>query len=239
MKKVVTVILAAGKGVRMKSKIPKVLQKVGGVPIIDRITQSVKSVSKKLIFVVGNNFVRKHLSKTKAQIVYQRKRLGTAHAFLKTEKLINSQDTILVLPGDIPMITKKTIAKLVEHHFREKNDITILSTVLKDPTGYGRIIKKGKSVVAIREELDTTEKEKRIKKVNAGCYVFSAAVFKTARKIRKNQRKGEYYLTDIIECGNAEGLKIGEFEAKNAEEVSGINTKSQLEKINGKFGRKQ
>ena len=134
---------------------------------------------------------------------------------------------------------RKTIETFVRFHFREKNDLTILTATVANPSGYGRIIKRGKYVVAVREELDANAREKKIKKINSGCYIFTAPeIFKLLKKIRKNPLKGEYYLTDIIEIAAKSGLKIGEFSAPNPKEVSGVNTKRQLAEINKNSGRK-
>jgi bifunctional UDP-N-acetylglucosamine pyrophosphorylase/glucosamine-1-phosphate N-acetyltransferase len=241
MKKVTTVILAAGKGVRMKSKIPKVLQNVNGIPMIDRITDVVSPFSKKIIYVIGKKEIKSHLKKNKKSVfVFQRKKLGTAHAFLKTEKLFGrKKKKVLLLPGDVPLIDKNTIKKFIDFHIRGKNDISILTAKIKNPHGYGRIIKKKNMVCSIREELDANEREKKIKTINGGIYIFTLPkIFEILKKVKKNPLKGEYYLTDVIEIAYREGLKIKNFNLKNSQQIIGINTKKQLQELNRKLGRK-
>ena len=230
-----TVILAAGRSVRMESPVPKVLHKVCGTPIIDRIVNATAPFSKKMIFVVNGKKVTRHLKKYKtAELVFQKKLLGTANALLQTEKLFDKRKSrILVLPGDAPLISKKIIKKFILFHGNSANDISILTANLKNPFGYGRIIKKDGFVSEIREELDATEKEKRIRTVNGGIYIFPVPkIFTLLKKVKLNPRKKEYYLTDVMKIASGLGMKTGAMTLRDETFLLGVNTTEDLKRIN-------
>jgi len=230
-----TVILAAGKSTRMKSLTPKVLYKVRGIPIIDRIINATAPVSKNLIFIVNSKKVIRHLKKYKTgKLVIQKKLIGTANALLQTEKPLGKRKCrILVLPGDAPLISKEVIRKFILFHKNSANDISILTANLKNPFGYGRIIKKDGLVSEIREELDATEKEKRIKTVNGGIYIFPVPeIFNLLKKVKLNPRKKEYYLTDVIKIASGLGMKTGAMILRDETFLLGVNTKEDLKRVN-------
>lgn len=231
---ITTVILAAGKSVRMKSHTPKVLHKVCGIPIIDRIVNATTDFSQNLIFVVSSKKVIRHLQKyRKGKFVLQKKQSGTADALLRTEKLIGKRKCkILVLPGDVPLLSKSVVEKFIISHKNAGNDISILTANLRNPFGYGRIIKKRGFVSDIREELDATLREKNIKTVNSGIYIFPGPeIFSLLKKVKLNPRKKEYYLTDVIKIAAAKGMKIRNMPLKDGTFLLGVNTKEELKKI--------
>ncbi|MFH1957755.1 MAG: NTP transferase domain-containing protein [bacterium] len=230
-----TVILAAGRSVRMKSPTPKVLHKVCGTPIIDRIVNAVSPFSKKLIFVVNSKKVIQYLKKYKTgKLVFQKNLLGTANALLQTEKQLGKRKCrILVLPGDVPLLSKAVVEKFILFHEKTGNDISILTANLRNPTGYGRIIKKDGFVSEIREELDATEKEKRIRTVNGGIYIFPVPeIFALLKKVKLNPRKKEYYLTDVIKIADGIGMKTGAMTLRDGTFLLGVNTAEDLKRIN-------
>ncbi|MFH1353593.1 MAG: NTP transferase domain-containing protein [bacterium] len=232
---ITTVILAAGRSVRMKSPTPKVLHKVCGTPIIDRIVNAVSPFSKKLIFVVNSKKVIRYLEKYKTgKLVFQKNLLGTANALLQTEKLLGKRKCrILVLPGDVPLLSKAVVEKFILFHEKTGNDISILTANLRNPFGYGRIIKRGSFVSEICEELDATEKEKRIRTVNGGIYIFPVPeIFALLKKVKLNPRKKEYYLTDVIKIAAGLGMKTGAMILRDGTFLLGVNTAEDLKRIN-------
>jgi len=234
MRKIVSVILTAGKGVRMKSKIPKVLHKVNGIPMVERVLRCVSPFSQNVIFIYRDKRVKNFLKKfPKAKFVYQKKPLGTAHALLQTKKILkNKKLLLLVLPGDAPLITPQVIKKLIRFHGKSNCDISILTTKLENPFSYGRIVKKGRQVLKIVEQTDLKGSMKRIKTINSGIYIFpTPEIFAFLKKVKKNPRKGEYYLTDVIEIAG-KNLKIRNLNIRDAELLLGINTKKDLKKAN-------
>ena len=234
MRKIVSVILTAGKGVRMKSKIPKVLHRVNGIPMVERVLKCVSPFSENVISIYRDKRVKKFLKKfPETKFVYQRRPLGTAHALLQTKKILkNKKLLLLVLPGDAPLITQKIIKKFIQFHKKSASDISILTTKLKNPSGYGRIIKRKNQVLKIVEETDLKGMMKKIKTINSGIYIFpSPEIFAFLKKVKKNPRKGEYYLTDVIEIAG-KNLKIRNLNIKDGRFLLGINTKNDLKKAN-------
>ncbi|MBU3955587.1 NTP transferase domain-containing protein [bacterium] len=227
----ISVILAAGKGTRMKSSLPKVLHKIAGKTMIERIYTETKIVSNDIIFVIGSGKVEKHISEYKnCRSVYQRKKLGTADALAKVKKLTGSSSCrLLVVPGDVPMLRSSDLKHLIDFDLSNANDISILSASADNPFGYGRIIKKNGKVIEIREELDASAAEKRIKIINSGIYIFRApAIYALLAKIKPNPLKKEFYLTDVIKIAAAAGLKIKNLNADGDSLLMGINSQNDL-----------
>jgi len=228
-------ILAAGKGVRMKSYLPKVLHRVSGKEMILWVIDSVKKLGK-IFVIVGHKkeLVLKILPENAIPVI-QKKQLGTGHAVLQLEKyLCNKRGNLLVLCGDVPLIRKKTIRNLIEKHKKNKNHITVLATYVPEPKGYGRIIEKKGELLKIIEEKNASPEVRKIKKINAGIYVFKInGLFKLLKKIKLNPVKKEYYLTDIIEIAKKENKKVGVYSIKNYQEVLGVNTREELKKVEG------
>jgi len=225
------VILAAGKGTRMKSSLPKVLHKIAGKTMIELIYGEIKKVTNDVIFVIGDAKVKNHIAKYKnCKIAYQRKKLGTADALAKAGKLTGASSCrLLVLPGDVPLLKASELKHLIDFDLSSNNDISILSACVGKPAGYGRIIKRNGKVTEIREELDASPSEKRIKTVNSGIYIFRApGIYALLKKIKPNPFKKEFYLTDVIKIASGAGLKVKNVNAINNYFLMGINSQKDL-----------
>ena len=229
------VILGAGEGTRMKSCLPKVLHKVCGKELIFHVTDCMKTAVKmqKLVVVVGSgsDLVIKCLDKYQVDYVFQKERLGSAHALLcAKDKLKNLNGQLIVMCGDTPLVQSKTIKDLLKYHVKNKNSATVLSGIIKNPFGYGRIVRdtRGK-VICIVEEKSATEQEKQIKEINSGIYCFDLKVlWKALSKVDNKNNKKEYYLTDVIAILNKDGYKTDAVALTNEEEILGVNTRAQL-----------
>ncbi len=234
------VILAAGKGTRMSSCKPKALQTLAGRTLIEHILGTLVEVSIDEVVIIHSpeakkDFKKKIGSSGKLNYVEQEEALGTAHA-LKTALPHVKTDNLLVLLGDVPLLSKCTIRKLKEETL--ENDLVVLTGEVKDPSGYGRIIKdKDEKPMAIIEELDCDEAQREIKEINSGIMAFKTDAAKNlVEKIKVNPKKNEYYLTDAIEIAYHEGLSAVTY-GTTEEEVFGVNSKKDLaeaEKINRK-----
>ena len=234
------VILAAGKGTRMSSCKPKALQRLAGRTLIEHILGTLVEASIDEVVIIHSpeakkDFKKKIGSSGKLNYVEQEEALGTAHA-LKTALPHVKTDNLLVLLGDVPLLSKCTIRKLKEETL--ENDLVVLTGEVKDPSGYGRIIKdKDEKPMAIIEELDCDEAQREIKEINSGIMAFKTDAAKNlVEKIKVNPKKNEYYLTDAIEIAYHEGLSAVTY-GTTEEEVFGVNSKKDLaeaEKINRK-----
>ncbi len=229
-------ILAAGKGTRMKSELPKVLHLLEGKTLVEHVLDSLSSLkinSKVIVVGHGGSQVQKQLIAVddKIKFVTQAKQLGTAHAVqCAHSKLKNKATHLLILAGDAPFIQKETLCKFIQKHQQEKADVSILTSLFSDPKGYGRIVRNiKKQVVAIREELDASSKEKRIKEINSGIYLFNKkALFTALKKVSSNNKKKEYYLTDTIQIMMDQQKRISAFNLALEDEVMGINSRTDL-----------
>ena len=229
------VILAAGEGTRMNSDMPKVLHKIYKKPLIDYVLKTVKDLKiKPIISVIGykSELAAAHL-KGRSEIVKQEKRLGTADALKQAAKRLHGfKGDILTLCGDIPLIKPETLARVINLHRNSKASCTILTSILKNPTGYGRILRSdGEKIIKIIEEKDASLYEKVIEEINTGIYCFkSNDLFSSLKEIKPNNIKGEYYLTDVVELLVKKGLKVESIEAESGDEVLGINSRQDLTK---------
>lgn len=228
-----TIILAAGRGLRMKSDIPKVLHPVCGLPMIQYVINVARtSGSLKIYVVLGHQFeeVKKALDSDLVTI-RQKKLLGTADAVKSAlARFRNDHGQTVVLCGDTPLLTKKTISTLIKKHKSAKAVCTVLTAIVKDPQGYGRIIRDDQGrLVAIREDNDTTPLEKQIDEINVGVYCFQTDIlFQAIKSIRINQKKKEFYLTDIIELFAGKGRKVESLQTEQPMEGLGINSREDL-----------
>ncbi|MCM8766453.1 MAG: sugar phosphate nucleotidyltransferase [Candidatus Omnitrophica bacterium] len=233
------VILAAGMGKRLGGNTQKTITKILGKPMLKYLLETIKKINpKRIIIVVGfrKEEVFKELEGENVEYVEQKELKGTGHAVLQTEKVLKDfQGDIVVLNGDVPFISEQTIRALIEKHEREKNHCTFLTAKFDDPTNYGRVFRDEKGeVICIIEEADANEQQKKINEVNAGVYVFkSDGLFSSLRKIEPNPKKGEYYLTDIINIYKSENKKISTYQTPDPYETIGINTLSDMEKAEG------
>ncbi len=228
-----TIILAAGKGTRMKSDAPKVLHEVCGTPIIRYVVDVAKAVGSLKIYVVlghKGQEVKNYLGKN-VDFVIQKRLLGTADAVKCAEKSLKGhKGDILVLCGDTPLLNKNVIKNIVRKHRKLNAVCTFLTAKVDNPQGYGRIIRDDKgSVVAIREEKDSTLQERMIKEINVGVYcIRSLELFSALKAINLNFKKKEFYLTDIVEIFAKKNLKVAIVETKDSVEGLGINSKNEL-----------
>ncbi|WP_058486513.1 bifunctional UDP-N-acetylglucosamine diphosphorylase/glucosamine-1-phosphate N-acetyltransferase GlmU [Defluviitalea phaphyphila] len=230
-----TLILAAGEGTRMKSKKSKVLHKVLGKSLVAHVIEAAKYAgSKKICLVIGykGEEVKKEIGDS-VFYVTQKQRLGTGHAVMQAEEFIEDEGDILVLYGDTPLITGETLKNMIEIHRRENNGVTILSAILEDPTGYGRIIrdKEGNFIKNV-EQKDATKEELKVKEVNCGMYCFKSKVLKEALKeLTNDNAQGEYYLTDTLHIILSKGYKVNTVIAKDNTEMLGCNSREQLSEV--------
>lgn len=230
-----SVILAAGKGTRMKSNLPKVLHEILGKALVAYVLDSVKRITNENFVIVGHHaeevekYVISHYENAKT--VLQSPQLGTGHAVsMVCPMLENYSGQVLILCGDTPLITEDTLKKFVEYHRENKSDITVMSAIFENPTNYGRIVRDSdNSLKCIVEEKDATLEQKAIKEVNAGIYCINWAKVKSAfSQLTSNNAQGEYYLTDIIEWGKKNGLSVNAYIMENNIETFGINSRVQL-----------
>jgi len=236
MKKIIGIILAAGKGTRLNngqpSDIPKVLHLLDDRPLVLHCVESLKHAGiKDIILVVGHKgyMVKEAVGKDFSYVV-QDEQLGTAHAVLMAKDLvIDKAEHLIVLNGDNPLFSGETISRLVNICNEKDPAITLVTVDFDDPTGYGRIIKdKEGHVLKIIEEKEAGEQEKKTKEINAGCYCFNNKwLWDNIAKVRLNPQ-GEYYLTDLIGIAVKEGDKVIALKIPNNKEAIGVNTPEQL-----------
>ncbi len=232
-----TVILAAGKGTRMKSDLVKVLHPLLGVPMLSYpIDLSLNGInSGKTIVVVGyqGERIRAHFNDNRLKFVDQGDPMGTGHAVLCTENHLKGfKGEILILCGDVPLLKTDTLGKFIDAHKGNGGAVTVMTAFFDDPTGYGRIVRMdGGLVRRIVEERDASPGELSIKEVNTGIYcVGSPFLFEALRELKADNAQGEYYLTDIVAIANERNQKVFAFPVENSTEVMGINTRVDLAK---------
>ena len=232
------IILAAGKGTRMNSDLPKVLHKLQGKALIDYVIDESELLDpKEIILVVGfkKEQVIKH-TKNRIHLKYatQVEQLGTGHAVLQTKELLkNKKGHILILYGDVPNIKASTLMPIVEDHIINNRDLTLITAEIDDPSGYGRIIRDNNgNLLKIIEEKDCNDNEKKIKEWNPGIYIFKTKeVFRILNSIKTNNASKEYYLTDAIGLAQQSNMQIKAIKIANSDEVIGINTTDQLKEL--------
>jgi bifunctional UDP-N-acetylglucosamine pyrophosphorylase/glucosamine-1-phosphate N-acetyltransferase len=232
-----TIILAAGKGTRMKSDLVKVLHPLLGVPMLSYpIELSLNGInSGKTIVVVGyqGERIRAHFTDDRLTFIDQGDPLGTGHAVLCVEKHLKGfKGTVLILYGDVPSLKEDTLRRFIDFHKGNEGVITVMTTVLEDPTGYGRIVRADEGwVQRIVEDKDASPGEMSIKEINTGIYcVESPFLFEALKQVRQDNVQGEYYLTDIVAIANGQKRKVYAFVAEHPAEVVGINTRVDLAK---------
>ena len=230
---IASIILAAGKGTRMKSKIPKVLHKVSGKSLVWHVCQAASYIGiKENIIVIGHQAGEVETEMGgKYKYALQEEQLGTGHAVMQAEPYLSEEvETIVVLCGDTPLLTGLTLQKLLEYHQETKASATILSAVLVDPFNYGRIVRNASGQVKmIVEEKDALLQERAIKEINSGTYCFNReALFSALKEITPENKQGEYYLTDVIEILVKNNQKVEAVAVEDPIEISGINTRIHL-----------
>lgn len=231
---ITSIILAAGEGKRMYSKVPKVLHKVCGTPMAEHVISCAREISdSEPVVVIGHGAEQVRKEITGVKFVMQEKQLGTGHAVMQAEKYIIDGD-ILILYGDTPLLRSETLMEMHGMHRAEGCSATILTSEVDDPTGYGRIVRTGdKLVEAIVEDKDADSRTKLIKEINSGIYFFDGKELREAlRHLKNDNTQGEYYLTDVIGIMRGKGLKIGAYKINNAEDIMGVNNRYQLSVTN-------
>jgi UDP-N-acetylglucosamine diphosphorylase/glucosamine-1-phosphate N-acetyltransferase len=235
--KISAVILAAGKGTRMKADIAKVMHPLCGKPMLTYSVDAAKAVNaEKIVVIIGHQagLIKEAFRDQDLIFVEQREQLGTGHAVLQARDVFHGYDgTILILCGDVPMLSPSTIRALLEVHIQEKSTVTVLTTMLDEPSGYGRVIKEAEEagISRIVEEKDASPAERKIREINTGIYcVESNFLFRAVGDIGNENVQKEYYLTDIVGIAWQKGFKTRSFIAANSFEVMGINTPDDLEK---------
>ena len=232
---VAVIILAAGMGTRMKSTNAKVLHEVLGIPMILYVVETAKKVAgKNVILVIGHQAdkVKGIVSeKAKVRYAYQDKQLGTGHAVSCALPLIpNGCEEVVILCGDVPILTADTVIKLVDDHVKTRRDVSLIAVEKHHPKGYGRVLYDIRGHVSkIVEEADANEEEKQVKMINTGIYcVKKSFLIDTVGEIKSNNAQGEFYLTDIVELGNLRKKPVGAIVGNDDEEFFGINSKKDL-----------
>lgn len=227
------IILAAGKGTRMKSDLPKVMHKVAGLTMLEHVYRAVQAITPaKTVTVIGHKaeLVREVLG-DKSEFVMQTEQLGTGHAVMMAEdELAGLDGQTLVIAGDTPLITGDSLTKLVDFHVNHKNVATILTAEADDPFGYGRIIRnENDEVTKIVEQKDANDFEKQVKEINTGTYLFdNKRLFEALKNINTNNAQGEYYLTDVIGIFKEAGEKVGAYKLRDFDESLGVNDRVAL-----------
>ncbi|UOQ84290.1 sugar phosphate nucleotidyltransferase [Gracilibacillus salinarum] len=233
MNQTFAVILAAGKGTRMKSELPKVLHDVCGQSMVEHVIDRLQRISMdRIITVVGHQseLIKQHLGES-LEYAHQEEQLGTAHAVqMCREKLHDQQGSTLIITGDTPLITEQTLQKCLEHHRQTEAAATILTMHPEDPAGYGRIIRdEHGQVVRIVEHKDATEKEREVNEVNTGIFCFdNQLLFKALDQVSTNNKQQEYYLPDVIEILKDQDEIISAAAVYDIEEGLGVNDTEQL-----------
>jgi bifunctional UDP-N-acetylglucosamine pyrophosphorylase/glucosamine-1-phosphate N-acetyltransferase len=231
------IILAAGEGTRMKSKHPKVLHRISGKPLLSYVIDQAQDAGiSKNVVIVGHGKEAVMESITGENIIYEEQPAhqgapyGTGYAVMQGMGHVGDEDTVVVLCGDTPLITANTLKELMESHNSQGNHATVLTTLLEDPTGYGRIIRKDQgSLEAIVEHKDASEDQLEIGEINSGIYCFSGRELKLGLEgIDNDNSQNEYYLTDVVAVLVEGGYRVGAFMIQDASQIHGINSRVQL-----------
>ena len=230
--KLTTIILAAGKGTRMKSNLPKVLHKVCGRPMLEHVIDAARGAgSEREIVVIGSGADEVERAITDVEFALQAEQLGTGHAVKMAKDKINDMEgTVMILCGDTPLVTADILEKFIEYHDESKASATVLTAMMPDATGYGRIVRnQSGSVDKIVEHKDATEEELQIHEVNSGMYCFNAKIlFEALEQVTNDNAQGEYYLTDVLGIIRDKGLLINAFVTNAFTQILGINSRYQL-----------
>ncbi len=227
-----TIILAAGKGSRMKSKLPKVLHKLAGKPMLQWVAEAAKGLNSEIVVVYGHGGeqVKQSLPSFNISWVEQAEQLGTGHAVQQASGGITTDDTVLILYGDVPLINQSTLHKMIDAC--DEKTMSLLTVDLTEPTGYGRIVRSNGDVEKIVEQKDASDEQLLISEVNTGILALKGVLLKNCLSALKNDNaQQEYYLTDVIEMAVNKGIRIDTIQPANEFEVQGVNSSSQLNQL--------
>ncbi len=231
--KATVIILAAGLGTRMKSRLAKALHTLAGKPLVQYVLDAASAIEpEKIVLVLGHqaDAVKKAAGHYKTESVLQAEQLGTGHAVLQAKEAIaGAKGPVMILCADTPLITAGTLGSLLELHQKTRSAVTLLTTMMQDPFGYGRVIRGRSGVMRVVEEKDAAKARKKIKEVNAGIYCFDAKfLLSSLGMIGKSNAQGEYYLPDTIGLARKGKRKVAALLCKDPYEVMGINTRIEL-----------
>ncbi len=237
-----SIILAAGEGKRMKSKVAKPLQQAAGKALVEWVADTAKEAGcDENIVVVGHKAedMKAYLGDS-VKYAYQEEQLGTGHAVMQgIELLKDTEGTVMVLYGDTPLIEADTLKRVRNDHIKKKRAATVITAYMDDPYGYGRIIRENGEIIKIVEEKDATEDEREVKEINSGMYFFDIQKLRGAlKKITNNNAQGEYYITDVVEIMLGDGDKVGAY-VTDLEQILGVNDKLQLAKVGKILNRRK
>jgi len=227
------IILAAGKGERMMSKKPKVMHEIMGKPMIGYVVERAKDLKPISITAVtgyGRDKVETFLAQYNINYSVQTEQKGTAHAVLTAKRLIDNND-LLILYGDVPLIESSTLEDFIDF-YRKFNNITFMTTSVNDPTGYGRVFLEGDNIKYIIEDADAKPEEKKIKEINTGICIIPEKHLSLIEKIGCNNKKGEFYLTDICKVARESNIAVKGYHYDKPLEVLGVNGKKELLEAN-------
>lgn len=235
------VILAAGKGTRMKSSLPKVLHPVAHKPMVQHVIDAANDLSSKQVSLVyghGGEQLQQALSHNTVNWVLQAEQLGTGHAVKVAEEHMPDEDTILILYGDVPLIQSSTLQRLLD--VKPESGIALLTVVLENPTGYGRIIRENGQVVGIVEQKDANQEQLAVNEVNTGIMAVNGKLLKQwLSNLSSDNAQGEYYLTDIIAMAHKDGYKIEAAHPDNEMETEGANNRVQLAALEREYQKRE
>lgn len=235
------VILAAGKGTRMYSDLPKVLHPIAGKPMVKHVIDTAKQLGARNIHLVyghGGDLMQQRLAAEPVNWVLQTEQLGTGHAMQQAAPFFADDENILMVYGDGPMITPETLQKLI--NAKPENGVAVLTVVLDNPTGYGRILRENGKVVGIVEQKDASPEQREIREINTGVLVADGASFKKwLAQLDNNNAQGEYYITDVIAMANEDGFQVQAVQADEFMEVEGVNNRLQLAALERFYQKKQ
>lgn len=236
-KEIRAIVLGAGKGTRMKSNLPKVLHQIFAKPLLGWVLDSINKLpyENESIVVIGHGAhdVEDYLNTNYKYVktTLQKEQLGTGHAVAQAIPMLHGyRGTLIITCGDTPLLTTKTLHNLIRYHEENDSDLTVMTTMFDDPTGYGRIIRSTKDeVMRIVEQKDATDEQKEIKEVNTGVYCLNwAKIRKAFSELKNNNAQGEYYLTDIVKWARVNQYRVLGYVAKDSDEIYGINSRQDL-----------
>src|SRR3954465_7101512 len=227
-------VLAAGKGTRMRSRLPKVLHSAAGLPLIEHVLRTADTLTPRtVVIVVGHQAgqLQEALAKRLGlRFAVQEPQLGTGHALLQTESALQgTRGTLLLLSGDVPLLRRETLQRLVRTHEERSAAATVLTALVQNPDGYGRIVRENGRVVAIVEHKDASPQERTITEINSGVYAFDLApLFSALRSVGSSNAQNEYYLPDLVRIYRSRGLPVETVTVDGADEILGVNSRKEL-----------